>query len=54
MKKLEPHFLYLIKDTQMKLLTESQAAHLALMADVEVFNISESLDMEPDLLEIED
>jgi len=53
-KKVEPHYLYLVKNTRMELLTEAQAAHLALMGDVEVFNVNESLDMEPDMLEIED
>lgn len=50
----EEHFLYLVKDTKFKLMTVAQAAHLALMDDVEVFNVSESLDMEPELIEIED
>jgi len=50
MKKLEPHSLYLVKDSQMKLLTEAQAAHLALMADVEVTNMYELLDLEPEML----
>ena len=54
MKKIEPHYLYLIKNTRMELLTEAQAAHMALMDDVEVFNVNECLDMEPDMLEIED
>ncbi len=53
-KKVEPHYLYLVKNTRMELLTEAQAAHLALMEDVEIFNVYESLDMEPDMLEIED
>jgi hypothetical protein len=52
MKKLEPHSLYLVKDSQMKLLTEAQAAHLALMADVEVTNMYELLDLEPEMLEV--
>jgi len=54
MKKIEPHYLYLIKNSRMELLTEAQAAHIALMDDVEVFNVNEILDMEPDMLEIED
>lgn len=53
-KKVEPHYLYLVKNTRMEVLTEAQAAHLALMEDVEVFNVNESLGMEPEMLEIED
>lgn len=49
---LEPHYLYMIKDTQFKLLTVEQAAFIALMDDTEVFNVNESLGMEPDYFEV--
>lgn len=52
MAKLEPHYLYMIKDTQFKLLTIEQAAFIALMDDTEVFNVNESLGMEPDYLAV--
>lgn len=52
MAKLEPHYLYMIKDTQFKLLTVEQAAFIALMDDTEVFNVNESLGMEPDYLAV--
>lgn len=48
---LEPHYLYMIKDTKLKLLTVEQAAFIALMDDTEVFNVNESLGMEPDYFE---
>ena len=50
MNKKEYH-LYLVKETKLKMLTEAQAAHLALMEEVDVWNVSESLGMEPELLE---
>ena len=50
MSKKEYH-LYLVKETNLKLLTEAEAAHLALMEECDVWNVSESLGMEPELLE---
>ena len=50
MSKKEYH-LYLVKETNLKLLTEAEAAHLALMEEVDVWNVSEELGMEPELLE---
>jgi hypothetical protein len=41
----------MIKDTKLKLLTVEQAAFIALMDDTEVFNVNESLGMEPDYFE---
>jgi len=50
MSKKEYH-LYLVKETKLKMLTEAEAAHLALMEEVDVWNVTESLGMEPELLE---
>lgn len=50
MNKKEYH-LYLVKETKLKLLTEAEAAHLALMEECDVWNVSENLGMEPELLE---
>ena len=50
MSKKEYH-LYLVKETTFKLLTEAEAAHLALMKEVDMWNVSEELGMEPELLE---
>lgn len=50
MNKKEYH-LYLVKETKLKMLTETEAAHLALMEEVDVWNVTESLGMEPELLE---
>lgn len=50
MNKKEYH-LYLIKETKLKMLTEAEAAHLALMEEVDVWNVSENLGIEPELLE---
>lgn len=50
MNKKEYH-LYLVKETKLKMLTEAEAAHLALMEEVDVWNVSDSLGMEPELLE---
>lgn len=52
MNKKEYH-LYLVKETKLKMLTEAEAAHLALMEEVDVWNVTESLGMEPELLEEE-
>lgn len=50
MNKKEYH-LYLVKETKLKMLTEAEAAHLALMEEVDVWNVTESLGMDPELLE---
>ena len=50
MSKKEYH-LYLVKETKLEMLTEAEAAHLALMEEVDVWNVSENLGMEPELLE---
>lgn len=53
MNKKEYH-LYLVKETKFEMLTEAEAAHLALMEEVDVWNVSEELGMEPELIDIED
>lgn len=53
-KRMEEKHLYLVKEANLKLLTEAEAAHLALMEECEVWNVSENLGMEPELIEIED
>jgi len=49
------HFLYLIEDdngnSQMKLMTETDAAHYALINEKEVWNVHSALDMDPEMLE---
>ena len=50
MNKKEYH-LYLVKETKLKMLTEAEAAYLALMEEVDVWNVTESLGMDPELLE---
>lgn len=52
--KVEERFLYLIKDTKMELLTEAEAAYKSMMGECEVTNVSELLDMGPELVLIED
>ena len=51
MSNKKEHFLYLVKTSELKVMTEAQAAHMALMEECDVWNVSESLDMEPDMLE---
>ena len=53
-KRIEAMHLYLVKTSELKLLTESEAAHLSLMEECDVWNVTESLEMEPELVEIED
>lgn len=53
-KEVEERFLYLIKDTKMELLTEAEAAYRSMMGDCEVTNVSEMLDMGPELVFKED
>lgn len=43
--------LYLVKKSEMKLLTVEEAAYIALMDDCEIFNVSESLGMSPEVME---
>ncbi|GEM_PF-2200195 len=55
-KKKKEHFLYLIEhgnETEMKLMTEVEAAHFSLIHEKEVWNVHTSLDMDPELLDIE-
>ena len=50
-KKKKAHFLYLVEKngtSDLKLLTETDAARMALIDDVSVWNVHQSLDMEPD------
>ena len=51
---MEEKHLYLVKETNLRLLTEAEAAHLALMEECDVWNVSEELGMGPELIEIED
>ena len=56
-KKKKAHFLYLVEKngtSDLKLLTETDAARMALIDDVSVWNLHQSLDMEPDYLEVDD
>ena len=50
MNNKKEHFLYLVKETRFKMMTEEDAAHMALMDDVEITNVSEELGMGPELL----
>lgn len=55
MSKKKAHFLYLIDhpdgNNEMKLMTESEAKHYALIHEREVWNVHSSIDLEPDMLE---
>ena len=53
MSNKKEHFLYLVKTSELKLMTEAEAARLALMEECDVWNVSTSLDMEPEMLEEE-
>jgi hypothetical protein len=53
MSNKKEHFLYLVKTSELKLMTETEAARLALMDECDVWNVTTSLDMEPELLEEE-
>jgi|14BtaG_2_1085337.scaffolds.fasta_scaffold01150_6 hypothetical protein len=56
-KKKKAHFLYLIEKngaSSLELLTEADAARMALIEDVSVWNTHKALDMEPDYLEVDD
>lgn len=53
-KRTVPMHLYLVKTSEMKLMTEAEAAHLSLMEECDVWNVTESLEMEPELVEIDD
>ena len=44
MNNKKEHFLYLVKETRFKMMIEEDAAHMALMDDVEITNVSEELD----------
>lgn len=50
MNNKKEHFLYLVKETRFKMMTAEDAAHMALMDDVEITNVSEELGMGPELL----
>ena len=52
--RVEEKHLYLVKETNFRMLTEAEAAHLALMEEVEVWNVSEELGMGPELVTVED
>lgn len=54
-KKKKAHFLYLVEKngtSDLKLLTEADAARMSLLDDVSVWNCHKALDMEPDFLEV--
>lgn len=53
MSNKKEHFLYLVKTSELRLMTETEAARLALMDECDVWNVTTSLDMEPELLEEE-
>ena len=53
-KRTEKLNLYIVKTSELKLMTEAEAAHLALMEECDVWNVTENLGMEPELVEIED
>jgi hypothetical protein len=56
-KKKKAHFLYLVErngTSSLELLTETDAAKMALIDDVSVWNAHKALDMEPDYLEVND
>lgn len=53
MSNKKEHFLYLVKTSELKLMTEAEAARLALMDECDVWNVTTSLDMEPELLDDE-
>ena len=53
MSNKKEHFLYLVKTSELKLMTEAEAARLALMEECDVWNVTTSLDMEPELLDDE-
>lgn len=53
-KRVEEKHLYLVKETNFRMLTEAEAAHLALMEEVDVWNVTESLGMDAELYEVED
>ena len=51
MSDKKEHFLYLVKTSEMKLMTVEEAAYLSLMKECDVYNVTESLGMEPEMLE---
>lgn len=63
MKKIKkPHFLYLVEhknkitnqiESELKLMTEVEASHLALTEDMDVWNAHQALDMDPEMLDID-
>ena len=55
-KTKKPHFLYLVEhknkitnkiESELKLMTEVEASHLALTEDIQVWNAHQALDMDP-------
>lgn len=53
MNKTEDYNLYLVKETRLEMMTEAEAAHLALMDECDVYNVTEGLGMEPEKLCVE-
>ena len=53
MNKTEDYNLYLVKTHELKLMTEAEAAHLSLMEECDVYNVTEGLGMEPEKLCVE-
>ena len=53
-KRTVPMHLYLVKTSELKLMTEAEAAHLSLMEECDVWNVTENLEMEPELVEVDD
>ena len=61
-KTKKPHFLYLVEhknkitnkiESELKLMTEVEASHLALTEDIQVWNIHQALDIDPEMLDVD-
>ena len=61
-KTKKPHFLYLVEhknkitnqiESELKLMTEVEASHLALTEDMNVWNAHQALDMDPEMLDVD-
>ena len=61
-KTKKPHFLYLVEhknkitnkiESELKLMTEVEAGHLALTEDIQVWNAHQALDMDPEMLDVD-
>lgn len=61
-KTKKPHFLYLVEhknkitnkiESELKLMTEVEASHLALTEDIQVWNAHQALDIDPEMLDVD-